>query len=181
MLKSKFLLMRFVAVLGSTLIGLTFAISASAAPESVQVEVEFVGPIVIIENNPLQFGLLDETMALNDLVTIDPDGTVTESTPRVVGTGRGGPAPADLTVNAAVGRAITILVDAIVPNTGYTLETFVCNYNVGDGDCENGGAGLAQTSSASETLTIGATLRGDGGSVGAGVSDGSFDVTITYD
>ena len=79
MLKSKFLLMRLVAVLGSTLIGLTFAISASAAnPETVPVEVEFVGPIIITLNNPLQFGLVDENIPLNDLITIAPNSTVTD-------------------------------------------------------------------------------------------------------
>ncbi len=179
MLKSKFLLMRFVTVLGSTLIGLTFAISASAAPEVVDVRVEFVGPIVITTNNPLQFGLVDENMPLDDLITIAPGGGVTDLGTNLIGTGL--TAAANLTVTAAVGRAITILVDTIIPNTGYTLETFVCYYNTGPADCENGGAGLSQTSSPAETLLIGATMRGDGAALGQGVSDGSFAVTITYD
>ncbi len=182
MLKSKFLLMRLVAVLGSALTGLTFAISASALnPETVPVEVEFVGPIILTLNNPLQFGLVDENIPLNDLITIAPNGTVTDlgpsNPPNLIGTGL--TAAADLTVTAAVGRAITILVDLITPQTGYTLETFMCNYNVPDAACD--GPGLGVTSSANENLTIGATLRGDGAALGQGVSDGSFRVTITYD
>ena len=175
-MKNKFSMKKFAALLGSVLIGLIFATSAGAAnPEPVTVEVEFVDPITITETNALQFGLLDVSLGVA-LVIIDPDGTLTDAGSNVLG---GTQAAAALTVVGTAGLPINILVDNIVPNTGYTLGTFVCNYNGGsDTGCQ--GAGLDVASSASSApLLVGATLTGIGGA-GVGASNGSFDVTVIY-
>ena len=176
MFKTKIFLQGCVAVLGSALIGLMLSTSAFAAnPETVTVEVEFIDPLVISTTFPLRYGLIDVNLAGGDTIQIDPDDTVTESTPRVAG---GTQAAAELSVTGTASRAITILVDNIVNNTGYTLGSFMCNYDGPDGACD--GLGLSETSIASATLDIGATLTGTG-LAGLGVVNGAFDVTITYD
>ena len=179
MLKSKFLLMRFVAVLGSTLIGLMFAISASALnPESVVVEVEFVAPISITEQQQLRFGLIDlVNFSVGETVTINTDSSFTDPNTNVVG---GLKTAADMEVTGASGKAITILVDNIVPNTGYTVGSFICNYDGGtDGACDVGG--LSETTAAGpRELLVGATITYAATPV-VGQFFGSFDITITYD
>ncbi len=156
--------------------GLSFASGVTAAnPETVPVRVTFVDPIAINETNALQFGSLDQNLATSESVSIAPDSTVTDPADRV----EGGPqAAASLTITASPGQAITIQVDSIAPGAGYSLTGFSCNYNSGtDAACD--GSGYSETSAASGTLNVGATLTGDGTAV-AGVADGSLEVTIIY-
>jgi len=147
----------------------------AANPEPVAVRVTFVNPIAITEVNALQFGSLDQNLADSETVTIAPDGTVIDPADRV----EGGPqAAASLTVTAAPGQAITIQVDSVVAGAGYALTDFRCNYNSGaDAACD--GMGYSESTVASGTLLVGATLTGDGTAV-AGAADGSLDVSIIY-
>jgi hypothetical protein len=147
----------------------------AANPEPVDVEVTFVDPVTITETNALQFGLLDAGLASGETVVIAPDGSVTDTDNRVVG---GSQAAAELTVTASGAQAITILIDTITSGTGYTLGSFICSYD-GGADTACDGAGYAQTSVASASLAIGATLTGDGNAA-AGVANGSFNVTVSY-
>ena len=147
----------------------------AANPEPVAVRVTFVDPTAISEVNALQFGSLDQNLANLESVTVAPDSAVTDPADRVEG---GLQAAASLTITTTPGKAITILVDAVVPGAGYSLVDFRCNYNSGaDADCE--GTGYSGTTVASGVLLVGATLTGDGTAV-AGAADGSFDVTVTY-
>ncbi len=147
----------------------------AANPEPVVAEVTFVDPVTITETNALQFGLLDAGLANGEEVTIAPDGTVTDVNNRVVG---GGQAAAELTVTASEAQAITILIDSVANGSGYSLDGFVCSYDGGpDTPCDAGG--FAETSVASASLAVGATLTGDG-SAAAGVANGSFNVTVSY-
>ncbi len=164
------------AILGPALIGLMLATGADAAnPEPVTVSMDFVDPITITEIGSLRYGVLDQ--ALNtETIIIAPDSSLSGTgTGLILG---GTQAAADLTVTASASQSITILVDAIFPGAGYTLGTFMCNYNTGsDTACD--GAGYSETSATSATLFVGATLTGDNTAV-PGAADGSFIVTITY-
>ncbi len=164
------------AILGCALAGLTFSGSANAAnPESVVAEVEFVAPVTITETNALQFGLLDVNMINLESIVIAPNGAVADPASRVLG---GAQAAASLTITATAAEAMTILVDNVASNTGYSLSGFTCNYDSGaDTACD--GAGYSETSVAAATMTVGATLTGNG-LAGPGVFNGSFDVTVTY-
>jgi hypothetical protein len=168
---------RFLAILSTSLIGLMFSTAAYAAnPEPVEVKVEFVAPITISELTNLSFGLVDVNLANLDTITIAPDGAVSESTPRIVGGTQGA---ATFDTQAAAAKLITILIAAPTANTGYTLGTWECDYNLGvDGDC---GAGLSATTVGGPNIKVrvGVTLTGNG-LAGAGVFDGSFDLDITY-
>ncbi len=164
------------AILLCSLLGVFAGRSATAAsPEPVVVQVTFVEPISVSEVNALQYGLLEQSFVNPDVVVIAPDSTLTDTASRVVG---GVQAAASLTVMATPAYAITILVDSVVNGTGYALGTFICNYNAGiDAACD--GAGYSETSVASATLLVGASISSDGVAV-EGVADGSFNVTITY-
>ena len=168
---------KFLAVLGSSLIGLMLSIVTYANnPEPVEVKVEFVAPFSITELTNLSFGLVDVNLANLDTITIAPDGLLSESTPRIVG---GAQNAATFDTQAAASKLITILISNISPNTGYTLGTWQCDYNLGaDGDC---GAGLTATTVGGPTVKVrvGVTLTGNG-LAGVGVFDGSFDLDITY-
>jgi len=169
----------FGAILGSTVIGLMLATGVDAAnPETVTVEVTFVDPITISTVNALRFGLLDQNLSGVESVIIAPGGGVTDGGGNVVG---GTQAPANLTITATGGQLITILVDVITDNTGYTLGTFMCNYDTAGADtgCET--PGYTETTAAAGTapLLIGVTLSGDGAAV-PGVFNGSFNVTVSY-
>jgi hypothetical protein len=167
----------FLASPGVVLLCLVPAIIADAAnPESVTVDMNFVAPITITENNPLQFGLLDVNMANNQTVTIAPDNTVTDTQNNVLG---GTQAAANLTVTATASQSITILVDNVSTATGYVLQTWQCNYNSAGSDSACDGSGYTETSVASATLLIGATLKGNGSAV-VGTDNSTFDVTVTY-
>ena len=161
---------------GVAVIGLSFSAGLPAAnPETVPVRVTFVDPIAISEVNALQFGSVDQNLANSETVSVAPDSTVTDPADRVE---RGPQTAASLTVTATPGQTITIQVDSVAPGAGYSLTDFSCNYNSGsDAACD--GAGYSETSTASGTLNVGATLTGDGTAV-AGPADGSFEVTVTY-
>lgn len=151
--------------------GATYA----ANPEPVVVQVSFVNPITIAEVTALQFGLLDANLALADIVVITPGGGVTDAASRVLG---GTQSPAELTVTATAGQAITIDVAQVSAGAGYTLGTYMCNYAGGtDTACDGGGYG--ETSVASAPLFVGVTLTGDG-SAGPGAADGAITVTVSY-
>ena len=164
-------------VFGSALIGLIPAIVADAAnPESVTVDMAFLDPVTITENESLRFGLLDVNMGNNQKVVIAPDDSVTDTQNNVVG---GTQAAAELTVTATVSKSITILVDNVSSATGYVLEKWTCNYNNAGSDSDCDGGGYSETSATSATLLIGATLKGNGNAV-AGADNSTFDVTVTY-
>ena len=161
-------------VFGSVVIGLTPALGQVTEP--VTVDMTFLDPLTITENESLRFGLLDVNMGNNQKVIVAPDDTVTDTQNNVFG---GTQAAADLTVTATASQSITILVDNVSSATGYVLESWMCNYDAAasDSNCDSGG--YSETSVASATLLIGATLKGNGNAV-AGADDSTFDVTVTY-
>ncbi len=169
---------RFLAILGSSLVGLMLSTVAYAAnPEPVVVGVEFVAPITISETTNLEFGLLDLNMIAAETVVIAPGGGVTDAAGRVVG---GTQTAATFDTQGAAGKPITIQVTSPSAGTNYTLGTWTCDYDGGTiGDC---GAGISETSAAGPGIVVrvGVTLTGAGGAV-AGADNGSFDLTITYD
>ena len=114
------------------------AFTGAANPEPVTVDMNFLDPVTITENNPLQFGLLDVTMSNNRKVTIAPDGTVTDQFNNVLG---GTQAAANLTVTATASQAITILVDNVSTANGYSLGSWMCNYNNAGSDSGCDGSG----------------------------------------
>ncbi len=143
--------------------------------ELIEAKVTFVDPTGIGAVNDLQFGSLDRNLSDQESVTVAPDSIVTDLAGRVVG---GSQAPASLNVTATPGQAISILVDAVDSGAGYSLADFRCKYDAGsDTACD--GPGYSEISVASGTLLVGVTLVGQGNAV-AGASDGSFDVTISY-
>ncbi len=164
------------AILGSALIGLMLVTGADAAnPEPVTVGMDFVDPITITEDSPLQFGLLDVAMANLETVIIAPNDGLTDGGGNVLG---GSQLAGDLTITATAGVTINIDVDVVSVGTGYTLGTWMCEYDVQSVTaCD--GAGWNVTSVATGALRVGVTLTGDGGAV-AGNQDGVFDVTVTY-
>ena len=151
---------------GNSMTGL----QAGGAHETAVVEVTFVDPFGISEASNLQIGALDLNPA-----NVDPDsdegGTKTAF--------EGGPqVPASLIVTAAPRQSISILVDDVVPGSGYSLSDFRCKYDAGsDTACD--GPGYSEMSVASGTLLVAATLTGKGTRVADAV-DGSFAVTISY-
>lgn len=170
-------IMGTLAVLGAAPTGPLRPPAADAAnPESVTVDMKFLDPITITENNPLQFGLLDVNMTNNQTVTIAPDDSVTDTQNNVLG---GTQAAAELTVTATASQSITILVDNVSTATGYVLQSWKCNYDAAGPDSNCDGSGYTEASVASATLLIGATLKGNGSAV-AGTDNSTFDVTITY-
>ena len=163
-------------VFGLALIGLIPAIVADAAnPESVTVDMAFLDPVTITENESLRFGLLDVNMANLETVVIAPNDSLTDAGGNVLG---GMQAAADLTVTATASQSITILVDNVSTATGYALATWMCKYGTGsDTACD--GSGYSETSATSAVLLIGVTLTGNGNAV-AGADNSTFDVTVTY-
>jgi hypothetical protein len=172
------LMKKFAAILGSALVGTMLATVANAAnPEPVTAEVTFATAITIVENNPLQIGVLDVGMAVSDTVTINTDDTWSESASNVIG---GTQAAADLTITATASTGITILADNVQNATYYTLGTWLCSY-AGGADTACGGTGYDVTSDASGSavVEVGVTLTALGGAV-AGNDDATFDITVTY-
>lgn len=168
----------FSAVLGSALVGLCIATAANAAnPEPATVEVEWVAAITIAKTNNLQYGLLDSAMANGEQVVIDPDGTTTDANSNIAG---GTQAAATFDTTAVPSKAITLLVDTIVPGTYYTLGSFQCEYGAGTaGACD--GAGMSETSVAGTIeVRVGATLTKNVTPAVDGADNGSFNLTITY-
>jgi hypothetical protein len=157
--------------------------SLAANSVTVRVQVTFVDPVGISEVNALQFGSLSQHLADQESVTVASIGTMSDPADHAMGGAktvvRGAPkVAANLTVKAAPRQSITILVDGASPGVGYSLTDFRCSYN-GGSDTACDGAGYTETSVASGTLLVGATLTGDGTAV-AGAADGTFEVTITY-
>ena len=157
--------------------------SLAARSVTVRVQVTFVDPVAISEVSALQFGSLSQHLADQESVTVASIGTMSDSADRVMGGAkivvRGVPkAAATLTVKAVPLQSITILVDGASPGAGYSLTDFRCSYN-GGSDTACDGEGYSETSVASGTLLVGATLTGDGTAM-TGAVDGSFDVTVIY-
>jgi hypothetical protein len=167
------------ALSGAGLASLLSVGAYAANPETVVVEVTFVDPIDIVENNPLQFGLVDTSFANADTITVGTDGSVTDSGAFSVG---GTQAAANLSVTAATATPITIVVDNITNNTDYSLSAFQCSYDGGaDTACDGAGMNTTSSTTATAPLLIGATITGNGGNNATpGAQPGSFDVTITY-
>ena len=151
MFKRKIFLMSFVAVLGSALIGLMLSNSSNAAnPEPIVVQVAFVAPITITASTPLLFGSLDQATAIGETVDIATNSAVTESVANIVVGGV--PAAATANTVATPGRPINILVDNVSIPNHYTLDTWLCDYNlVGTGGCDVIAGGLSVTSLAGPT------------------------------
>lgn len=167
----------YLIIIGSAIASLMPSFVADAAnPEPVTVTMSFIDPITITEVNPLQFGSLDVNMANNDTIIIAPDGSVTDTQGNVIG---GTQAAAQLTVTASASMAITILVDNVSSANGYSLGTWMCNYDSAGTDSACDGSGYSETAVTSATLLIGATLTGNG-TASAGPDNSTFDVTITY-
>jgi hypothetical protein len=168
---------RFAAILGSALMGTMLATIANAAnPENVVAQVKFADPITIVEDSPMQFGVLDVNLANTETIILAPDDGVTGTgTARIFGIA---PLAADLTITASASVGINILVDNVTTGTGYGLTVWKCEYDVqAETACD--GTGWNVTSVASGALRVGVTLTGDGTAV-AGDQDGTFDVTVTY-
>ena len=169
---------RFAAIAGSVLMGLMFATGANAAnPEPVPVEVEWIAPITILENNPLQFGLLNVNMVASQTVTINIDDSYSESTAgTVIGPTQ---AAADLTITAPASTGITITADNPSNGTYYTLGTWRCRYAGGTDTACGSGYNVTSHASGSAVLEVGVTLTAVG-SATAITDDSTFDVTVTY-
>lgn len=159
------------------------AASLAASSVTVRVQVTFVDPVAISEVSALQFGSLSQHLADQESVTVASTGTVSDPDYHVMGGAkivvrRAPPAAANLTIKAVPRQSITILVDGASPGAGYSLTDFRCSYN-GGSDTACDGAGYTETSVASGTLLVGATLTGDGTAM-TGDVDGSFEVTVIY-
>lgn len=167
----------FVAICVSALLGLMpGAVVDAANPESVTLDMNFIDPVTITEVSPLRFGLLNVNMGNNEKVVVAPDSAVSDTKNNILGGTQGA---ANVTVSATASQSITILVDNVSSATGYSLDSFQCNYNGAGSDSGCDGSGYSETSVSSATLLIGATLTGNGNAV-AGTDDSTFDVTVTY-
>ncbi len=158
------------------------AASLAASSVTVRVQVTFVDPVAISEVSALQFGSLSQHLADQESVTV-ASTTMSDPADQFMGGAkivvRGAPqAAANLTVKAAPRQSITILVDGASPGAGYSLTDFRCSYN-GGSDTACDGEGYSETSVASGTLLVGATLTGDGTAM-TGAVDGTFEVTVIY-
>ncbi len=171
---------RFAAIAGSALMGLMFTTSANAAaPEQVPVEVTWIAPISVAATQALQFGLLDVNTVAAETVTILTDNNYTESTLNtVIG---GTQLAAVLTITVPNLTNISIIADNHQGATHYTLDTWVCSYELAaDVDCDvDYDLQSSATSSGGDTLVIGATLHAGAG-ITAITDDSTFDVTVTY-
>ncbi len=157
--------------------------SLAANSVTVPVQVTFVDPVAVSEVSALQFGSVSQHLADQESVTVASTGTMSDPADQIMGGAktvvRGAPqAAANLTVKAAPGQSITILVDGTSAGAGYSLTDFRCSYD-GGSDTACDGAGYTETSVANGTLLVGATLTGDG-TAAAGAADGRFDVTVIY-
>jgi hypothetical protein len=136
----------------------------------------FLDPVTITEVNPLRFGLLDVNMANTETIIIAPNSTVTDTQNNILGGTQGA---ANLTVTATASQAITILVDNVSTANGYSLGTWMCNYNGAGADTGCDGSGYSETSATSATLLVGVTLTADGTAT-VGTDNSTFDVTVSY-
>ena len=157
--------------------------SLAASSVTVRVQVTFVDPVAISEVSALQFGSLSQHLADQESVTVASTGTVSDSADHTMGGAKtvvwaAPKVAANLTIKAVPRQSITILVDGASPGAGYSLTDFRCSYN-GGSDTACDGEGYSETSVASGTLLVGATLTGDGNAV-TGAVDGTFEVTVIY-
>ena len=96
-MNTNFRLKKFLAILGSALMGLMLANVSYATLEVATAEVTFAGPISILAVNQLQFGVIDEALNL-DVITINTaDGVSGDGVPLMI---QGTPLAADLTITA---------------------------------------------------------------------------------
>lgn len=167
-------ILAFLGLALSTLMRAPFAVAAN--PESVTVAMDFIDPVAITEVNPLQYGYLDVALGNLETIVIVPDDTVIDLFGRIVG---GTQLAANLTVTATASLPITILVDNVSSATGYSLGTWLCNYDGAAVNSACDGSGYSETTVASATLRIGATLTGNGNAV-LGTDNSTFDVTVNY-
>ncbi len=165
---------KFAAIAGSAVIGLILAAGANAAnPEPVVAQVTFANPVTISEVAALRYGIIDVALNLETIIIAPDSGESGTGTSLLLGGTRGA---ANLTIGAEASQVLTIVVDSIAPGTGYTLTSFVCNYNGGtDTACNS----YNPTAIGSAALLIGATLTGTN-SASVGAANGSFDVTVAY-
>ena len=182
MLKAKFLLVSFVAVVGSALLGLMLSTKTDAAnPETITVQVAFVAPITLgAVIDQLAFGSLDVGMLATETVTINLDNTFSEAPAGgVIG---GVQTSAKINATATPGRPINILVNPFTNGTNYTLGGWLCDYDgAGAGACDLGSGGLSTTSVAGGTqIRVGVTLTANGGAP-AGDDNGNFTLTVAYE
>jgi hypothetical protein len=152
------------------------AFTGAANPEPVTVDMNFLDPVTITEVNPLRFGLLDVNMANTETITIAPDSTVTDTQNNILGGTQGA---ANLTVSASASQSITILVDIVSTANGYSLGTWMCNYNGAGTDTACDGSGYSETSATNASLLVGVTLTANGTAT-VGTDNSSFDVTVSY-
>lgn len=144
--------------------------------ELVEAEVAFVDPAGISETNDLRIDASGQGLAGVVRLAVLPHSSAGGTKQATVQPGT--KTAASLTVAAPPGMPITIHVDEVVAGDGYSLADFRCNYNDGsDTACD--GSGLSATTVASGTLLVGATLTGNENLM-AGATDGSFEVTISY-
>ncbi len=169
---------KFLAIMGSSLIGLMLATGVYAAVEQVPVEVEYITPVSIAENSTMKFGLLDVAMVAGETLTIAPDSTVTGDTARIVG---GVQAAAQLTITATASTPIRIIADNPSNGVYYTLDTWVCKYVASADTACTTGTPFDVTSDASGTgiLLVGVKLTAVGVPV-VGPDNSTFDVTVVY-
>lgn len=167
---------KFLAVLGSALIGLMLATGANALnPESAVVNVAFVAPLTITKTGDLEFGLLDVAMIALEEVIIEPDNNVIDLSGRVVG---GSQTAATFETQGTAGRLITILITSPVSGADYSFGAWQCDYDGGlFGDC---GAGMPETTAGGTIIVrVGVVLIADGGA-SEGDDPGSFSLSLVY-
>jgi hypothetical protein len=119
---------KFLAVMGSALMGLMFATIARAAVENVVAQVTFADPVTIVEVNSLQYGIIDHVLNTETIILGTDDSVGGTGAALVIG---GTQAAAELTVDAEASQVLTILIDNIIDGTGYALSAFICSYNGG--------------------------------------------------
>lgn len=167
-------LVALLAVLAGLMHPATLCMASSA---TVGVRVQFVNPTEITTESALLYGEISTDLTDSDTAGIDSNSTVTDTNSQLSGDTL---MAASLTVAATDPRAMTITVDSVTGDTGYTLDGFQCDYDDGavTGTCDGAGLNVASTA-ASATLLIDATLSVNDVDVAA-ATDGDFAVTLSY-
>ena len=147
--------------------------------EPITVSVRFILPATLSPDDPnLDFGKLTENMQAGDTITIGPDGSLTDSVSRRLSTEP--PKPAMLALDTNTEVSVNIKISNVASGTGYSLSNFMCNYDDGTATACDGIGMDTTTIDAAALIKVGATLTGDGNSSPAGPSNGSFDLTVSY-
>ncbi len=144
--------------------------------ELVEAKVTFVDPTGIGEINDMLIGRSNTELLFNEQITVPAN--VGQGGTKIDAVKPGMKTAASLSVRAAPGQPITIYVDEVNAGDGYALQDFRCNYNARD-DVACDGSGFSDTTVASGTLQVGATLIAKENGPAAPV-DGSFAITISY-